>query len=297
LERAFSKLINERLGSWYGWLNKWFSFEMTAPLFLATERFDPSNGEKWRAYCEWAKIPGLAEVVSLDSLLCRRLIEEFIDEDWEHNVHEDFRLDYFYHLGYLKLRINNISRRNVLGLYRNPEVHITDAPAAGDFRFVGYDLIEEQTQISALTNCGGFPDVFSNEELNRFGLIDSFDRAFSVRRLLAELHPEEHHAQCQMYAIWRLNERNLDQARALNRQESGLDAVYTPLSGAVTSSYRKRWSYLTRAADFNSGSSCSLWLFPLCSKSSISGAPRYGSAPWGGQMQLRIGEGSGKFEA
>jgi hypothetical protein len=71
---------------------------------MATERLDQSNGESWRAYCEWAKIPGLAEVVSLDSLLCRRLIEEFIDEDWEHNVREDSRLDYFYYLDYLRGR-------------------------------------------------------------------------------------------------------------------------------------------------------------------------------------------------
>jgi hypothetical protein len=72
---------------------------------------------------------------------------------------------------------------------------------------MGYDLIEEETQISAITNCGGFPDVFSNEELNRVGLISSFERAYEVRRLLAERHPEEPHAQCEMYALWRLNER------------------------------------------------------------------------------------------
>lgn len=29
---------------------------MAAPLFIATERFDPSDGEKWRTYCEWANI-------------------------------------------------------------------------------------------------------------------------------------------------------------------------------------------------------------------------------------------------
>jgi hypothetical protein len=79
---------------------------------------------------------------------------------------------------------------------------------------VGYDLIEEQTQISALTNCGGFPDVFRNEELNRFGLIDNFERASKVRSLLVQRHPEEHHAQCEMYAIWRLNESEPGAARA-----------------------------------------------------------------------------------
>jgi hypothetical protein len=179
---------------------------MAELLFIATECFDPSDGEKWQNYIDWAKIPSLVEMVSLDCLLCRHLVKEFSDEDWEHIVNTDFRLDYFYHLDYLLNRVRDIKRRNILGLYRNPEMHIAKPPAAGDFRFMGYDLVEEQTQISALTNCGGFPDVFSNDELNSCGLLGKFDRASEVKRLLAEKHPEEPHAQCEMYAIWRLNE-------------------------------------------------------------------------------------------
>lgn len=149
----------------------------------------------------------LIEVVSLDSLLCKRLIKEFRDEDWDHIVCDDFRSDYFYHLDYLRQRFNDVSRRNILGVYRNPKVHIAVAPAADDFDFIGYDLIEELTQISAFTNCGGFPNVFRNEELNRFGLINSIDRADEIRHLLAERYPEKPHAQCEMYPLWRLNER------------------------------------------------------------------------------------------
>ena len=182
---------------------------MSEPLFAATGRFDPSDGDKWESYCRWAEIPGLTELVTLDTLLCPSLITEFEDEDWNHNVNEDFRLNYFYDLDYLIRRVQHIHRRNILGLYRNPTVHIAEAPGRGGFNFCGYDLIEEQTQISALTNCGGFPDVFRKDELNRFGLIESFERATEIRRLLAERHPEEHHAQCEMYAIWRLNEPSL----------------------------------------------------------------------------------------
>ena len=178
---------------------------MPRPLFIANSRFDPSDGETWQQYCEFAKIPGLVEVVSLDGMLCRRLINEFRDEDWRHNVQEEYRLDYFYDLEYLKQRVADVPRRNILGLYRNPQTH-NAAPGSDHFRFMGYDLIEEGTQISALTNCGGFPDAFSNDELNHVGLIESFDRACVVRRLLAERHPEEPHAQCEIYAIWRLDE-------------------------------------------------------------------------------------------
>ncbi len=70
---------------------------------------------------------------------------------------------------------------------------------------MGYDLIEEETQISALNNCGGFPKVFANDELNKYGLLDGFERTREVRRLLAQQYTDEHHAKCELYAIWRLN--------------------------------------------------------------------------------------------
>jgi len=175
-------------------------------VFLATKRFDPSDGEKWDGYFAWAKIPALTELVSLDGLLCSRVVEEIVDEDWKYIVCENDRLDCFHDFDYLKRRVRDVSRVNLLGVYRNPETHISQPPAGGTFSFVGYDLIEEATQISALTNCGGFPDVFLNAELNRFGLIGDFDRAVEVQRQLSERHPEEPHAQCELYAIWRLDE-------------------------------------------------------------------------------------------
>jgi len=177
---------------------------MAKPIYIAVERFDPSNGAKWQKYYQWANIPGLAEVISLDSLVCPRLITEFESEDWAHIVTEDFRLQYFHDLEYLLQRVAHVARKHVLGVYRNPEMHIEDQPGGGRFVFVGYDLIEEQTQISALTNCGGFPDSFSNGELNKFGLIASFGRAAEIRRQLRENHPAEHHANCELYAIWKL---------------------------------------------------------------------------------------------
>jgi hypothetical protein len=177
-------------------------------LFIATERFDPSDGEKWTRFSRWAKIPALREVISLDIMLCPRLIKssEFIPEDWGHVVNVDYRLDYFYDLPYLLGRISNTPRRNVLGLYRNPLEYVESPPGPGAFHFAGYDLIEEATQISALVNCGGFPDVFANQELNCYGLLTEFIRARDIQRLLRDGHPAEHHANCELYGIWRLQE-------------------------------------------------------------------------------------------
>lgn len=179
---------------------------MTTPLFLATERFDPSDGESWEKYINWARIPNVVEIISLDGSLCPHLIKEFTADDWNHIVNENYRLDYFYHLDYLLSRVAGIKKRNILGLYRNPINHITTPPESGDFEFKGYDLIEDATQISALTNCGGFPDAFSNDDLNPFGLITEFTRAVEVQRLLKEKYPDDDHADCELYAIWRLKE-------------------------------------------------------------------------------------------
>ena len=179
---------------------------MIEPLFIATERFDSSDGEAWRKYFEWAKIPALTEVVGLDGSLCNPVIAEILDEDWNHIVIADYQSRYFYHLDYLLKRVQSVKRRNILGLYQNPETHIVTAPAKVGFEFLGYELIEEQTHISALTNCSGFPEAFRNEELNSFGLIYNFDRAIEIKRILSEKYPEESHADCEMYAIWRLEE-------------------------------------------------------------------------------------------
>ena len=176
------------------------------PVFVAREKFGPWDGEKWEKYIAWAKIPNLTEIVGLDSLLCPRLLNKIEDEDWSHIVNEDFHFSYFGDLDYLLKRVANIPRRNILGLYRNPNAPVQTPPAAGDFVFLGYELIEDQTQISALTNCGGFPESFTNDELNQFGLLKSFARACEIQRHLAKFNPEEHHAQCKRYAIWRLNE-------------------------------------------------------------------------------------------
>jgi hypothetical protein len=173
-------------------------------LFKVTERFDPSDGSRWESYYAWAKIPQLVEVVSLDTMLCHHLLEEILDEDWGYIVNESYRSSYFLDLKYLLQRVQGIDRKNILGLYRNPGHHVDNFPSPERFRFLGYDLIEEQTQISALTNCGGFPDVFENGELNSLGLIEGFDRASAIQQLLAKQHPEEPHAQCELYAVWRL---------------------------------------------------------------------------------------------
>lgn len=168
--------------------------------YRANEKF-AAESPRWDAYVQWAKIPNLIEIVSLDGMLCPPLITTFVDEDWPYLMQVGDRLE-FKDLRYLTGRVANPASVNILAAIRNPAS--PTYPSMPEFEFVGYDLIEDATGISALTNCGGFWNSFSNDELNAFGLLDNFLRAGEVQRILPERNPGESHAECELYALWRL---------------------------------------------------------------------------------------------
>ena len=74
----------------------------------------------------------------------------------------------------------------------------------GRFTFCGYDLMEEQTQISAITNCGGgFSNVIPYSTLNQWGLFCRHTDAKKAQRRLLQAWPDEPHADCVIVEIWR----------------------------------------------------------------------------------------------
>jgi hypothetical protein len=87
-------------------------------------------------------------------------------------------------------------------VFRNP-VDRPQAPPVAQFRFLGYDLVDVQDTSSALTNCGGFPDVFANSELSSAGLLPEVERALEVQAKLRSVYPSERHADCHVWAIFR----------------------------------------------------------------------------------------------
>lgn len=104
----------------------------------------------------------------------------------------------------------------ILGVYclldENGDMKNFDVRAAGKimdgFTFCGFDLSDEWT-VSAILNCGDlskgqyFSRAFSVEELNEYGLISDFKKARKIQRKLIEEYPEEAHAYCVVFAIWR----------------------------------------------------------------------------------------------
>jgi hypothetical protein len=121
---------------------------------------------------------------------------------WPHVVKEDYMVAYFTDLDFLKREIASIEKLNLLCVVRNPTSHFDHSPVDG-FEFVGYDLVEAQTGVGALTNCGGFPDVFANADLSRHGLLADFRRATDVSEKLRSLHPGDPHAHCDLWTIFR----------------------------------------------------------------------------------------------
>jgi hypothetical protein len=173
------------------------------PWYIATETFTPRRGEAWTKYLAWSGLTQLDEIVSLDSMLCPTLLPEIKHEYWPHIVNEDYMLGFFVDLGFLLDEIAGISDRNLLCVVRNPPREPAAPTGLVSFEFLGYDLVDVMTSASALTNCGGFPDVFDGGELSPKGLLTSHARALEVQADLRRRHPEEHHANCHVWAVFR----------------------------------------------------------------------------------------------
>ena len=76
-------------------------------------------------------------------------------------------------------------------------------PMLAGYEFCGFDLAEEGG-ISALTNClHDFDEVFTFQNLNKYGLLDSRKEAERLQALLSQQYPDKQHAYCVIYAIWR----------------------------------------------------------------------------------------------
>ena len=190
--------------------------------FTICHRFGPGWQERegpdgwqdfsWSRYLGWSGLAQLEEVVGLDGVLCEPVVppisEDLTIEDWDHVVSQDYRLHFYHHLDYLLGRIELQPGFQVLAAMVDPPED--GAPVFDDerFEFVGYELLDVHGDISALTNCGGFPLAFDNSELNRFGLIDDPGRAYRVKGALRESYPEHSHAACDVWAVWRMRLRS-----------------------------------------------------------------------------------------
>lgn len=177
-------------------------------LYTARAKFDKSSETDkmaWEKYVEWSRLSQLSELISLDGMLNERLIapDRNDEKEWDYIVIDNmYETGFFTTLDYVLKKMAEKEKYNLLAVIINPA---TDCKfiEIENFQFIGYDLLDKYYDISALSNCSGFDETFRPEELNRFGLIEDFDRAMEIRENLLTNNPEEVHADTNAIAIWR----------------------------------------------------------------------------------------------
>ena len=173
--------------------------------FAALKTFDSSDGEAWENYIAWSKLAHLSEVVTHDSSLCPSVVKQVIAEDWEHMAYSDVSPFLLSDVDYLLTRVGLVeSKFQIIATAREPERGEVKSFSDARFRFKGYDLVDGALGTSALTNCGGFDEAFTASDLSECGLVEDYDRALAVRELLSRHYPEESHAACEVWAVWRM---------------------------------------------------------------------------------------------
>ncbi|MFA9466206.1 MAG: hypothetical protein ACERKN_18220 [Velocimicrobium sp.] len=95
----------------------------------------------------------------------------------------------------------------ILLIIVRPDVEKVDENLVYDietFEFCGYDLVEMQTCISAITNMGAvFEHVIDYKNLNEFGLMSKYLDAVTTQIKLRDNYPYEDHAYCEIVEVWR----------------------------------------------------------------------------------------------
>jgi hypothetical protein len=171
-------------------------------LYTASESFGTSS-DGWSKYVAWSQLTHLRGVVSLDESLCPNVFRELEAEDWNHNVQADLKTHLFYDVEHVVARVVG-KPVNVLAIIEEA----TDADVASfndpRFEFCGFDLLDESFAISALTNCGGFERAFQPGDLSEWGLLTDYAHACTVRDRLQVEYPDDPHANCRMFAIWKM---------------------------------------------------------------------------------------------
>lgn len=175
-----------------------------AVVYSAVKRFDPTSGEAWPKFIAWSGLTQLREVISLAGILCPTVFQHLTADDWRHNVQEDFKITLFHDLDYVLNKVAGEDRVNVLALLQNPTDEEVCSFSDPRFVFQGFDLVDVHGDISALVNCGGFDRAFAPTDLSECGLLTDHAQALSVQKLLRAEYPDEHHADCDVWAIWQM---------------------------------------------------------------------------------------------
>jgi hypothetical protein len=171
-------------------------------MYLASSRFGPAAREQWQKYVNWYGYKNLYEVVTLDEMLCPNLVERLTEEDWKYNVQSDYRTYFFRDFDYLVNRISyDPSKTQILLLTEMPTKPLE---ATNGFEICGYDVVDVYCSTSVITNCGGFSTIFTEADLNQYGIVADFQNALRIAEVLRRTYAfDQHCCNCVVWGIQR----------------------------------------------------------------------------------------------
>jgi hypothetical protein len=169
--------------------------------YTARHRFTPADGPRWAEYAANARLPQLRELVTLDVRLCPAFFDadEHDNELWQHVVMDGTTMTSFYtDLPYLLSYTYERQRFNLLAATLDPEEPCGRVELDG-FEFIGYDVLDETFQFSALTVYSGLDNGLAVREFNPYGLLPNFDDAYRTRDFVVRRARADHG----VWAVWR----------------------------------------------------------------------------------------------
>jgi hypothetical protein len=175
---------------------------MSEWLYTIRERCTPETLERWEEYLAFSGFKHITELVTLDSIMCPDTIIDLVDEDWNHNLQEDFRITFFLDSEYLMHRQPlDPSRHQLLAILERPEGSEGGPPG---FTRCGFDIMDSHVGNSTLTNCGPIPEAFNPSKVNTFGLLSDGKTAIEVRDRMRRKWPNDPHlGDCEVWLIAR----------------------------------------------------------------------------------------------
>ncbi|QHT65551.1 hypothetical protein GXP67_02160 [Rhodocytophaga rosea] len=181
-------------------------YTATAKFSQTTHRIWKGYDLNWQGYIAWSNLRHVKEVITLDSTLGKNVVERDNLLDADFLVWEDYIPHLYTSLAYLRSKLagKDAAIYNLLAVTKEP-TEPCEALYLENFDFIGYDLLDVHGDVSALTNCGGFDNTFLPEDLNEYGLLSTYQKAYTIKAALIKNNPDEPHATCHVWAIWRFN--------------------------------------------------------------------------------------------
>ena len=159
------------------------------PQYILCKRYYPTLPNEKRWFGE-----SITEVISVDGAL--------FPEEEQIALSEKQAMNISIEENYQVLRVFCMLDEN--GILDIPDIAEQDVRG---FKFCGFDLSD--FWVSAILNCGSFmkgnylSKAFDYRELNEFGLVSDYQSAVKIRQKLMDEYPDDDHAYCAVFAIWR----------------------------------------------------------------------------------------------